>query len=656
VADIEQALSNIGLASIRNITITASIYPSFNKRKSDSAFIMKLYWWHALVSAILARSIAEKTFYHAPAEAFLAGLLHDIGKLVLWTNFPDEYSRILTSAKKSPELILAGEIQLGASHSEVGAWLLKRWELPSFISDAILYHHEPFERIMDSLPLVKIVYTANIISTGMTLPDDGRFERANSIFGFDPDTVKDMVLKAEEEARQLAEMLDIRIETDERLEKIQHEQEQEKEERLAREVRDISLLQGTLQNLMEASDEDAILSVIRQGMRILFDVKNIYFFLYEPEGSMLIGRTVPGDSLGEYFREFTVPLQKKESILVKSLHRKTPMDSFVYSVRSMIIDEQIIHLIGTDGIVCLPMICRGDYVGVMVLGADETEVLHLFKRMRLLTMFTNQAAVAIHLDRIRKRQEALLQTERITAFSDMARKVNHEVNNPLGIIKNYLKILGMKLAKEDPVQHELVIINEEIDRISLIVSELSHFNTPRMRQIEKVDINSLLSDLTSITKKSLAPGNRITFHMNLDSSLPEIMTEKNSLKQAMINLIKNAIEAMPEGGSIFITTQHHSNTQKEPQRVDCIHGKTHIEIAIRDDGPGLPDSIKRRLYEPHTSTKGKGHFGLGLPLVYSTIMGLNGTIHCESTSEKGTSFRILLPLDEADRPHEETSR
>lgn len=528
VADIEQALLTIGLASVKNIAITSSVYPAFNKMKPDATFNMKSYWWHALMNAILARSLAEKTSYHSPEEAFLAGLLHDIGRLVLWTNFPDEYSRMVQTTNGHPDLILAGEAELGASHSEVGAWLLNRWGLPSFISDAVLYHHDPRERILDALPLVKIVYTANIISSGTSLPHDGRYERADSILNLDRDTVETMVRKAEEEARQLAETLDIHIETDERLQKFLSGQEKEKEERLAREVRDISLLQGTLQNLMEATNEETILSTIQQGMRILFDVKNLYFFLFEPERNVLIGRTVPGDSLGEYFHEFVIPLQKKESILVKSLQRKTPMDSFVYSVRTMIIDEQIIHLIGTDGIVCLPMTCRGEHVGVMVLGTDETEVLHLFKRMKLLTMFTNQAALAIHLDRTRKRQEELLQAERITAFSTLARQVNHEVNNPLGIIKNYLKILGMKLAKEDPVQGELVIINEEIDRVSAIISELSRFDQPRVRQTEDVNINGLLSDLVSITKKSLAAGSRIRFHLKLDPALPDITTEKTA--------------------------------------------------------------------------------------------------------------------------------
>lgn len=655
VADIEQALLNLGIASVKNITITSSVYPAFSKMKSDATFNVKFYWWHALMSAVLARSIAEKTSYHSPEEAFLAGLLHDIGRLVLWTNFPDEYSRILTSANNRPELILAGEIQMGASHSEVGAWLLTRWEFPSFVSDAVLYHHEPFERVMNALPLVKIIHIANIISAGATLPDDGRLERANSLLGLDPDMVKEMVRKAEEETRQLAETLDIHIETDERLQKLLSDKEKETDDRLIREVKDISLLQGTLQNLIEASDEDAILGIIQQSMRIIFDVRNIYFFLYEPETNMLIGRTVTGDSHGKYFREFAIPLQKKESILIKSLQRKTPMDSFVYSVRTMIIDEQIIHLIGSDGIVCLPMICRGEYVGVMVLGTDETEVLHLFKRMKLLTMFTNQAALAIHFNHIRKKQEELVQSEHIAAFSNLARKVNHEVNNPLSIIKNYLKILGMKLAKEDPVQGELAIINEEIDRVSHIINELSHFEKPRTLLTENVDINTLLSDLVSITEKSIASDKRVTFHTKLDSSLPEIVTEKNSLKQAILNLIKNAIEAMPKGGNIFIETHYHANTQKEPFPIGLVPRNEQVEITIRDDGPGLPHFVKHRLYEPHESTKGKGHFGLGLSLVYASISELKGTIKCESSNEQGTTFQILLPLPESPRLHDGAS-
>lgn len=658
VADIEQALLAIGMASVKNIAITSSVYPAFTVVKSDATFDLKRYWWHSLLTAVLAKSIAEKLSYHSPEEAFLAGLLHDVGKLVLWANFPDEYSRVLQSAKGSPELLLTGEMQMGASHSEIAAWLLTRWNLPSFISDAVLYHHESFERIIDSLPLVKIVYTANVIPAGLKLSDDAWLGRTNRILGVDQSTIRGLARKAEEEARQLAAALDIHIGTDEEeIQRFPREREKEQEERLVREIREISLLQGTLQNLMEASSEEDILDTLQQGIRLLFDVRSVYFFLYDPENEALAGKTRPSEGPGEYSHEFTVPLQKEESILIKCLQRNTPLDSFVYSVKTMIIDEQIVHLLGSDGIVCLPLICRGEYVGVIVLGATETEVRHLFKRMKLLTMFTNQAALALHLDRTRRRQEKIVQSERMSAFSDMARKVNHEVNNPLGIIKNYLQILGMKLSKEDPVQGELAIINEEIDRVSLIISELAHFEEPPARETERVELNALLSSLVGLTKKSLGPGNRVRLHLKLDSSVPEIVTDKNSLKQAVINLIKNAIEAMPEGGNVFIETHYRANTQTELSDAgpSVVPGEKQAEITVRDDGPGIPDSLKRRLYEPHASTKGKGHFGLGLSLVYSSVMGLGGTIHCESNGEKGTTFRILLPVDAVPEPRKESS-
>jgi HD-like signal output (HDOD) protein len=163
VENMDQAVALIGIKAVKNIAICASVYGSFSQSKRESSFNLKLFWWHSLKCAVLARLIAKKTRYSEPDEAFLSGLLHDIGKLVLWVNFPEQYTALLEEHKDQPERLLADEIRLGGSHCEVGAWLLNRWKLPSFMVDSVLYHHEPRHRILNALSLAQIVYVANIL-------------------------------------------------------------------------------------------------------------------------------------------------------------------------------------------------------------------------------------------------------------------------------------------------------------------------------------------------------------------------------------------------------------------------------------------------------------------------------------------------------------
>jgi len=287
---------------------------------------------------------------------------------------------------------------------------------------------------------------------------------------------------------------------------------------------------------------------------------------------------------------------------------------------------------------CLPMIAHKQFVGMIALGIDEAQFSGLSEEMNLLTIFTNQAALAVDAENVRQTQANLIQSERLTASAAIAKKVAHEVNNPLGIIKNYLKILGTKLDEDSPAQEEIRIIKEEIDRVSAIIRELSDFSEPRVRQKELVDINTLISDLIKITHEPLLLQSGIKSHLNLESSLPSLMTNKNSLKQVFINLIKNAVEAMSEGGNLYINTRRVSTSTGNKSE------NAAVEVSIIDDGPGIPDSTRSRLFEPFISSKGKEHSGLGLSIAYNIIRKLNGTMTCESEETKGTTFKIVLPV------------
>jgi HD-like signal output (HDOD) protein/signal transduction histidine kinase len=647
VSDIGQAISLLGTDAVKNIAISTAVYHAFERAKGDAIFNLKSFWRHSLLCATLAKLIAKKTLYPTPEEAFLSGLLHDIGKLVLWVNFPREYAEIIQSSKNHPDFILAGEMRLGATHCRVGAWLINQWQLQSFMADAVLYHHESVANILDSLPLVKIIYVANILCRKTKVDDQIQYEIAEEVFGFSHPEVEAMRQQAEEEVKQIAESLDIEIAPPLTLEKEDLAKELGKREDILKEVKDMSLLHGTVRNLLEAHDEEAILKIVLQGFQVLFDIKDTFFFLYDSERDMLVGRGIPGQPQHDLLNEVAIPFQNGKSILVRSLHRKEPIDSFSFHKKSSltIIDEQIIRAMGQGGILCLPMLAHRQAVGVLVLGIDHARFSRLSNQLRLLTLSTSQAALALHAHAIRRSQEKVIQAERLTASLEIARKVAHEVNSPLSIIKNYLKVLELKLPKKDLAQEELKIITEEIDRIALIVRELSDFSEPVIERSETLDINALLTDVTRITKDSDLLDDNIHVHLNLDPFLPTIVSEKNSLKQIFINLLKNAGEAMPDGGNIHITTRHVSHKLLDKAQEDREEVSGSVEITISDDGPGLPETIKARLFEPFVSTKGEGHSGLGLSIVHSILKELGGTVRCSSDGRRGTSFKIILPVE-----------
>jgi signal transduction histidine kinase/HD-like signal output (HDOD) protein len=646
VTSIDHSLVILGQNAIKNIAISASVIQAFSKAKDDSVFSLKVFWRHSLICAILSKLIAKKISYSSPDEAFLTGLLHDIGKLVLWVNFPREYADSLKSSHDHPDLILAGGARHGATHSEVGAWLIERWKLQSFMADAVRYHHETVDRIQDALPLVKIVYVGNILCPETNKEDSVKFGIAKNVFGFETSEVEEIILQAKKDVSDIAQSLDIDIEPLEVSEKSVSEKYHESQEGLIHEVKDIALLHGTLQNFVEAHDEDSIMKVAQEGLHILFDVKNVLFFLYEFERNVLLGKGMAPGTNKDPIYEVTIPFENGKSLLANSLLQTKPLDSFRDSIKDKltIIDEQIIRLTEKDGILCLPMIAHKHYVGVIVLGLEEARVSHLTDKIKLLMMVAKQAALALRANYLTHSQAKLIQSERLSATSTMAQKIVHEANTPLSITKNYLAILKKKASEDQPVEEEIKILNEEIDRVALIISELSDISGHSIQPDDPLDVNAFLSNLIRIFQKSLILKPDIKVHLNLDSSIPTVMTDKNRMKQVFNNLIKNAAEAMPQGGNLLIRSRFVANHIDTKISQAAAGSPGNVEITIRDDGPGIPDEIKPRLFEPYFTLKGEGHSGLGLSIVHNIVQQLKGSITCKSKNNEGTSFKVVFPI------------
>jgi nitrogen-specific signal transduction histidine kinase len=330
----------------------------------------------------------------------------------------------------------------------------------------------------------------------------------------------------------------------------------------------------------------------------------------------------------------------QKSLLVSCLMREGRLDSFHLDHHTdlIITDAQIIRFLGTEGMLCLPLTVRSEYVGVIVLGLDRANLSHLEEQFKLLEMFCSEAALALRVELLKERQLRQIQSERAGASFAIARKVVHEVNNPLGIMKNYLKILGLKLEDLAIEQDEIRILNEEIDRIILILGGLTAVAEKKSNKITPVDINALIRDLVKLTAASLIEQRKIAVHADLDPALPKLLTERDSLKQIFINLIKNAAEAMSKGGNLYLKTRHRGKP------FETTETRGFVEVTVSDDGPGIPEEIKRRIFEPFVSSKGDAHSGLGLSIVLNLINGLNGSIICQSEEGRGTRFKLELPV------------
>ena len=364
------------------------------------------------------------------------------------------------------------------------------------------------------------------------------------------------------------------------------------------------------------------------------------FFSTILKKEVLIGKIIEGDKGYSQSGDMIIPMGTKKSLLVSCLVKGIFLDSFSYkeSSAAAIADEQMIRFLGTDGMLCLPLVARGEYVGAIAVGLDPARLSDLTKNFKLLELFLSEAALALRVEQFRETQLKKIQSERARASFAIARKVVHEVNNPLGIMKNYLKILGIKLKDRGIKQDEIRILNEEINRVSHLLGGLTAFSETKSRKLALVDLNAIINELIKLTSESLLKERKVAVKADLDPALPKLMSATDSLKQIFINLMNNASEAMQQGGNLLLKTRYHGVPSEDGK------SRGFVEITVTDDGPGIPDEMKKKLFEPFVSSKGGSHSGLGLSIVLNLISSLKGRIVCESGEGKGTRFKIELPV------------
>jgi signal transduction histidine kinase/HD-like signal output (HDOD) protein len=656
-SDITQAVVYLGASTIKNLAITASVQQVFAGLKNGNGFNIDLFWYNSLLAASIARRLAVATNHSNPEEAYIAGLLHNIGHLILFSAFPTEYELLQKKEKIGTDECGSEEQLIGITHCELGSWLLKNWKISPLITDATLYHHHSPDYIEEGFPLVKLTYLAGKLSEEQNGEHVNAANLAHNLLGLTSEQLQESTESAKEDVIEIAQKLEIRIspsratphETTNNDKKNrsgdsvlstpkESEQTFDVNKALIQHVENSSLLTSFCQDLIKKDDQDSILAASEEIVRILWASKTVFFLLYDAVNKAMRGTSSSKNPEKDLFQGLVIPESGRPSLAVRSLLSERILTASGNSGKPInnLADEQIFNIINSTSIKYLPMLVKKERIGVIVFSHQADSIDDSGQQREQMKLVANQTAIALHMNEIRRKEAQKIQAERMATAFLAARKVVHEVNNPLGIISNYLKLLEIKIPKEQGVQQELQILNEEISRISNIIEQLSSFSTTATTShIATLSVNDILQQMLRILDATLLKPKGIRLISNLAPSLAAIDTEKDKLKQIIINLVKNAAEAMVEGGSIAITT---SNIVAR----DKVMG---VRIDVRDDGPGIPEKIKDNLFSPFMTTKSHGHSGLGLSVVHKTTQELGGTIECETTEEQGTCFTLSLPLN-----------
>lgn len=631
VNSLERALLVLGTDTIKTIVITASVQQFFSEFPSNHSHYLKQFWKHSLTCALLAKALATLTSYPHPEQAYLTGLLHNIGELVLETNHPEDYETILRNANGlTSQTELENEIFL-TSHSDVGAWLADEWSLGEFTSDAIRFHHSPLKSVLDAHHLVKLIFLSSQLSKNNALEDPVSFEIAEGLFDLSAALTREIVIQIQNEVVEIANTLNIPISSDGDSNS-ETEIDKKKQLELTHQVRNIGLLQTANQHLSQSASLPQLFQGIQEATELLFGYRNTQVLLIDEIDGHLKYRKL-GDTENKLADiELTIPLQAERSLIASSvLSRRIVCASNqeMFTDGLPVIDRHFIRLAGGEDFVCVPMVYKDKAVGALIMGARSQS--HIPPNtLLLLSYFSSEAANAcIHLISEHKTSDKSHVDHELQL---KVREIAHEANNPLSIVRNYLETLSTKLGEGHEAQPEINILREEIDRTGQIILRLRDLNQSQEDDKPGVDINREISDLTKLFEGSLFLSHGVECELKLEGKLKRQKGNRNHLRQVLTNLIKNAAEAMENGGKIKIQTSQNVN----------VNGRDFVEIVITDQGPGIPDNVLSHLFQPVTSTKGSSHSGLGLSISKNLINDMSGTISCRS-SDKGSEMQLLIP-------------
>jgi signal transduction histidine kinase/CheY-like chemotaxis protein len=420
------------------------------------------------------------------------------------------------------------------------------------------------------------------------------------------------------------------------------------DQQLRRRVKELNILYGVGKSVTSLLDLEKVLNRI---------VEAAVFVTGAEEGSLLLVDKDTGElylraarNLGEKFaRGFR--LKVEHSIAGQVVKTGKPVlesteDEETLKVKTGYLVKSLVNV---------PLKAKGEVIGVLAVNNKVASNPFTDNDVHLLSALADYATIAIvnaqlyeetkrwseelegkveeRTQELRATQEQLLQSEKLASIGQLAAGVAHEINNPMGVILGFAQGILKTLPEDDSLRNPLTAMEKESLRCKRIVQNLLDFArhsepTPHLTNInELIDAScDLVEHQTSLQNVKLVKG--------YDPALPSIRADPNQLQQVFINIMLNAYQAMPDGGTLHITTR---TTGSE------------LQVIFADTGRGIPSENVQHIFDPFFTTKEVGEgTGLGLSVSYGIVKAHGGDIEVESQAAKGTTFVIKLPLDKSE--------
>jgi hypothetical protein len=589
----------------------------------------------ALLVAECALHLALETRYPHPDEAYLAGLWHNLGALCVASEAPPGTSN---GPGEAPGAAWHGSPPLRRDDRQVesGADLAARCGVAAPLADALAFDAPLDEHHLAAHPLVRLLWAAKSLARA-----DWReaTERVGAACGLAPEAV----LSLRTDVGHLAAIGPERppgvgmlaaaaprapVQTASQLASPGEAGE-------AGEAMRELVLAGLARGAFAGLDGGTAALRFAMACRLLCGEAPPLVVVAD-ESEQLQALPLTDDDARDtvtWYGELAQRLDDETSVIALALRTRaaTAWYRAVGATRSAR-DWHVARWLGRDGLVCLPLPLRRT-TGVAVFGADESTVLAPAAR-RMLTDLASAAAAAV-LDLRREeaaRDEAGTRLE--ARFRAHARRIAHEAGNPLSVIKSHLELMAQRDPPGAATRNVLSILHDEIDRIAKLLQDAGH-PPPEQPEPASCRVPEVLRELQTVYGEALFGNHGIRFELRVAEHLPPAAMPASALRQVLLNLYRNAAEALQPGRRFVVTV---------PGQV-LANGVPCLELRLIDNGPGLPPERLADPFSTRASDKGEAHQGLGLSIVREILLQWHAFILCRSQPGSGTSFQLLIPLD-----------
>jgi len=396
--------------------------------------------------------------------------------------------------------------------------------------------------------------------------------------------------------------------------------------------------------------DDALSAITREGCQLM-QAKVCSLMLLDRSREWLDLRASFGASEAYVHKP---RLSMDESLLGVVVRRKKPLQVENVQTSSRYQNVEVARQEGLISLLSVPLLFRGEAIGTLSVYTGRPYSFSN-EEIRILSALAELSATAIEKARLYERvvdaEELLRENEKLAALGLLSAEVAHEIRNPLTVMKMLYHSLDLKFPVGDPKAQDARVISEKIDHLNRFVDQILALSRDTEPRFEAVNVNALLDELNLLVRHKLK-NQQVQWVRDLEPNLPPVLGDPGQLEQAFLNLILNAVEAMPQGGRLTIRSYplpgNPASTPKGLGSRDAVvrakRTSARVVLEFQDTGQGMNAEQRRQAFASVlNSTKPKGT-GLGLAIVARIIETHHGRIKFLSGAKKGTTVRVMLPI------------